>query len=206
MKLHELQSFDPIFDDWYNFVKSQELEPGHYTEQDMVKIFPEAKEIYKENIKKARTILVELHEFKRKVNRKTQNYNLYWFVEYMHTEIDKLIEGVTKDIKRWTFLISNNGKKKEGKITDEDIARAKAVPIESLFPGVLRKSAGRLTGKCPFHEEKTASFVIYEKQNSWWCYGCSEGGSVIDFVMKTQNLKFLDAVKKLIGDMNHDQN
>ena len=38
--------------------------------------------------------------------------------------------------------------------------------------------------RCPFHGEKTASMKVYDGERGWHCYGCHEGGSVIDFVMK----------------------
>ena len=47
---------------------------------------------------------------------------------------------------------------------------------------------------CPFHDDKTPSCVISPKSNLFNCFGCGAGGSVIDWVMKTQNLKFRDAV------------
>ena len=93
-----------------------------------------------------------------------------------------------------------NGKVIEGQITDADITQAKSRPISDLFAGKLTRSGQRLTGKCPFHDEKTGSFVIYTNQNSWWCFGCSEGGSVVDFVMKQQNLKFIDAINYLLNN------
>ncbi len=50
---------------------------------------------------------------------------------------------------------------------------------------------------CPFHKEKTPSFNVNEKKNLWYCFGCGEGGSVIDFVMKLNNYSFIEAIKYL---------
>lgn len=87
-----------------------------------------------------------------------------------------------------------------GQFTDEDIAQAKAVPLEQFYDGdKLRKMGGKLWGKCEFHAEKTASFAIYLNQNSWWCYACSTGGDVIAYVMKKQNLDFVQAVKLILN-------
>jgi hypothetical protein len=84
-------------------------------------------------------------------------------------------------------------------ITDLDIARAREMPITDYYNGKFRSDGKRLVGTCPFHSENHGSFVIYKDQNSWWCYGaCGTGGDVIDFVMKQQNLKFLEAVKFLL--------
>lgn len=87
----------------------------------------------------------------------------------------------------------------ESRISDADIERAKSVRLETLYGERLRNSGGRLYGRCPFHNEKTGSFVIYEEQNSYHCYGCGEGGDVINFVQKQQNLKFIEAVRFLVG-------
>lgn len=100
-------------------------------------------------------------------------------------------------LKYWNSLI--NPKKhfyKEG-IIDEDIKKARKYPIEKLYNGELKQSGNRLVGKCPFHEEKTPSFYIFA-DNHYHCYGCQEHGDAIDFVMKTKNLVFLEAVKELI--------
>ena len=53
---------------------------------------------------------------------------------------------------------------------------------------------------CPFHNERTPSFTIYPKTNSWHCFGCGAGGSAIDFVMAYCGLDSLEAAKKLDMD------
>ena len=51
---------------------------------------------------------------------------------------------------------------------------------------------------CPFHAERTPSFVIYPDSGSWRCFGsCSEGGDVISFVMKRENMSFAQALENL---------
>jgi len=56
---------------------------------------------------------------------------------------------------------------------------------------------------CPFHNEKTASLKVYtEAGRGWHCFGCGEGGSVIDFVMKLFNIPFSAAVVRLNADFN----
>lgn len=55
---------------------------------------------------------------------------------------------------------------------------------------------------CPIHNENTPSFTIYHDSNSWHCFGCGAGGSVIDFVMTCFGLDALEAAKKLDADYN----
>ena len=50
---------------------------------------------------------------------------------------------------------------------------------------------------CPYHEERTPSCHVYEKTNSFYCFGCSKGGDVIELVMCTKGYSFIDAVKFL---------
>ena len=66
--------------------------------------------------------------------------------------------------------------------------------------GVALQKSGddNLLGHCPFHEDKTPSFVVSEKKNLWHCLGaCRAGGSVIDFVMRAEGVTFRHAVELL---------
>ena len=56
--------------------------------------------------------------------------------------------------------------------------------------------------KCPFHSERSASFKAYPGSRGFYCYGCNESGSVIDFVMKFFGLSFGDAIKKINEDFS----
>ena len=56
--------------------------------------------------------------------------------------------------------------------------------------------------RCPFHQEKSASFKAYPGSRGFYCYGCNESGSVIDFVMKFFGLSFGDAIKKINEDFS----
>lgn len=55
---------------------------------------------------------------------------------------------------------------------------------------------------CPFHNEKTPSLKIYKGDGGYYCFGCGEHGTVIDFVMKYFNLSFKEAITKLNNDFN----
>jgi len=61
----------------------------------------------------------------------------------------------------------------------------------------LKKNGGRYLGLCPFHREKTPSFFVSEKDRLYYCFGCHEGGNVINFIQKINNLDFTEAVKYL---------
>ena len=61
----------------------------------------------------------------------------------------------------------------------------------------LKRRGRNMVGLCPFHGEKTTSFNIYTENGSFYCFGCGVGGDVITFVMKMENLDYVDAVKFL---------
>jgi DNA primase len=61
----------------------------------------------------------------------------------------------------------------------------------------LRRAGSRLTGRCPFHEERTPSFSVNPQDKLYYCFGCGAGGDVITFVRETENLDFAGAVEWL---------
>ena len=63
---------------------------------------------------------------------------------------------------------------------------------------VSLKRAGRLyKGLCPFHSERTPSFMVYPDTQSFYCFGCGKGGDVIKFTMEINNLTYIEAVRLL---------
>jgi DNA primase len=61
----------------------------------------------------------------------------------------------------------------------------------------LRKAGTTLKGLCPFHGEKTPSFVVTPARETWHCFGCGEGGDIFSFVMRREGLTFPEALKRL---------
>ena len=79
----------------------------------------------------------------------------------------------------------------------EDVkSRCDIVSTISQYMSV-KPSGSNYKGLCPFHGEKTPSFYINTSKQIYKCFGCGEGGDVINFVMKMENLDFIDAVKLL---------
>ncbi|WP_374656468.1 DNA primase [Dongia sp.] len=66
----------------------------------------------------------------------------------------------------------------------------------------LNRRGLQATGLCPFHNEKSPSFHVYEGPDEphYHCFGCGAHGDVITFVMETEGLQFRDAVEKLAGE------
>ena len=61
----------------------------------------------------------------------------------------------------------------------------------------LKRHGRNMVGLCPFHGEKPPSFNIYTESGSFYCFGCGAGGDVITFIMKIENLDYVEAVKFL---------
>lgn len=78
-----------------------------------------------------------------------------------------------------------------------EVSRAKQFPMEELFPTELRKTGKQWMGKCPFHEEKTASFAIFPDNNGK-CFGCAWSGDSIKFLMDLKKYTFPEAVRNLL--------
>ena len=55
-------------------------------------------------------------------------------------------------------------------------------------------------GLCPFHNEKTPSFYVVEDKGFFHCFGCGAHGDAIGFVMRADNLDFIEAVERLAGE------
>ena len=62
----------------------------------------------------------------------------------------------------------------------------------------LARSGRNMKGNCPFHNEKTPSFYVYE--DGYHCFGCGAHGDAISFVMQSQGLGFMEAVESLAGE------
>lgn len=61
----------------------------------------------------------------------------------------------------------------------------------------LKRRGKNVIGLCPFHNEKTPSFTLYPENGSFYCFGCSVGGDVITFIMRMENLDYIEAVRLL---------
>src|SRR6202030_4769080 len=64
----------------------------------------------------------------------------------------------------------------------------------------LARNGHEYGGLCPFHNEKTPSFYVVEDKGFFHCFGCGAHGDAIGFVMRSENLDFIEAVERLADE------
>jgi len=88
-----------------------------------------------------------------------------------------------------------------GRIRDDDLAlvreRSAIDEVVGEYLQLRGAGGGSLKGLCPFHDEKTPSFNVTPARGLWYCFSCQEGGDVIKFVQKIDNLGFTETVERL---------
>lgn len=80
-----------------------------------------------------------------------------------------------------------------------DIAHVEDIVGETVD---LKRRGSNLIGLCPFHGEKTPSFIVSPSKNIYKCFGCGKGGRSIDFLMEYQKMSFVEAIRYLAGKYN----
>ncbi len=66
----------------------------------------------------------------------------------------------------------------------------------------LRQRNQEFLGLCPFHNEKSPSFIVNDQRGFYHCFGCAAHGDVIQFLMKSEELEYKSAIIKLMEDFN----
>jgi DNA primase len=91
-----------------------------------------------------------------------------------------------------------------GRIPEDtlQVVRDRVDIVDLVGRYVSLKKAGRShKGLCPFHHEKTPSFVVTPERGTWHCFGCGEGGNAFAFLMRHENLTFPEAVRSLAAEI-----
>jgi DNA primase len=88
-----------------------------------------------------------------------------------------------------------------GRIRDDDIAlvreRARIDEVVRDYVSLKNAGGGSMKGLCPFHDERTPSFHVTPSRGMWYCFGCAEGGDVLNFLQRIDHLTFAESVEKL---------
>ncbi len=67
--------------------------------------------------------------------------------------------------------------------------------IQEYLP--LKQVGSYFKARCPFHQEKTPSFIVSRERQMWHCFGCSKGGDVFAFVQEMEGMQFVEALRML---------
>src|SRR4030042_2640130 len=67
--------------------------------------------------------------------------------------------------------------------------------IGSFVP--LKKAGRNYKGLCPFHSEKTPSFMVSQEKQIWHCFGCGKGGDIFGFLIEKEGISFSEALVQL---------
>ena len=86
-------------------------------------------------------------------------------------------------------------------MTDAPAQVREATDLKSLVSRYveLKRAGKRWVGLCPFHREKTPSFGVHQ-DGYWKCFGCDDGGSCFDFLMKIEGIGFGEALRRLADE------
>jgi len=84
-------------------------------------------------------------------------------------------------------------------MTDIELIKSKIDIVGFISEYIQLKKAGRnFKALCPFHSERTPSFVVSPERQSWHCFGaCNQGGDVVSFLQKWENIEFVEALRIL---------
>ena len=177
-----------------------------YTLAHALDTFPEAvpaaRRATKSKLKELKQAVSGLHDFREIWTADIQKLNFKLqpaYIEYLDDLIDRLREGYEREIKKYQWqlnYIENLGKpvdeKKAGSgVTEEQVYRAKQVPITELL------QFKRGTTLCIFHDDKRPSLKYYPKDNHVFCFSCQRSADSIDLYMTLNGCDFKEAVRRL---------
>jgi len=173
----------------------QNFSTPRYSNSRLLQIFPEARPILKKGLKDYASQAEKLRKrieiaLKKLYEKVTDEFSIWFYEQFFEVFLGEGLERTTKKIReiKWTL----NPIKREGQITPEIIARAKEYPFENLIKFNRAKKA-----LCMFHDEKHPSLSLNPKTNRIKCFGCGINLDPIGYIMETQNLSFIEAVKYL---------
>lgn len=184
-------------------IKQQRRQSLRISDRQLMEAFPEAATVLADQLKRlngsASLLKLGIKIKCLSARAKTKDEFSLWFYDQLidatHGRELRSLQKQISVIKRRLNILA--GVTIPGQLTDEAIAHAKEQPIEQLLSEPLRPVGQRLMGRCPLHEDKIPSFVVYKTTNTCWCFGCSTGGDTIKLTQLLHGYSFKQAVNYL---------
>jgi hypothetical protein len=177
------------------------LNHNRLTHTQIVEAFPnECKTILPREIKRIKRIKREYDKhIERMINSPYDKFSEWFAVEALKILYPKKIFDYLNNLEALQRLVNNQITiKNDMKFTEEQLQMARLKPLLEIHNfEKLKKTGQRYVALCPFHTEKSGSFIIYPSQ-TFHCFGCHISGNPIDFLMKLEGLTFQSAVERLI--------
>jgi hypothetical protein len=197
--------------DWEEFETDLRLERQwreslpYFSDRELLEIFPEAKNVFSAKIaewmeereKIYLSIRRKLTAIKYSVSDETAKQIQKSMIEIFDgAQLAKISKHINR-LQRLLFLAQK--RKAKGGVSDSEVQHALATPIQDILKQKFQRSDNKLIGLCPLHKEKSPSFYIYTKNNSFYCYGCQAGGDAINLMRQLHDFSFVQAVRYLVN-------
>lgn len=187
--------------------KLRGYEISWYSDMELLTIFPELRGLISSKIPQLEKIVKEKEKEISKELDRINGLRINEFSKWFSREIVKMeyVPELQKcdwelfNLKRYLQLFNPNHSKKHIQNFQEKIEIAKNYPIYELASRFmeLKQCGNKYSGHCPYHEDRHASFFIFSDTNSYYCFSCQKGGSVINLTMELYSTDFKSAVKIL---------
>jgi hypothetical protein len=195
--LDEMEFYFKLEEEW----KENHLSKVPTTIYELASTYPEAREYLEKKVAQQDKEIVKLNELLKKIKanplyKKQENKQLRALLIFSTTrDRNRLVQQV-----EWNESIIDaikaKGRKKvpKGALTESEILQAKSIPVTNFIQfGRDNKAC------CIWHNEKTGSMHYYKKTNKVHCFGCNQGGDVVDVIQQMHGIDFRDAVRFLIN-------
>ena len=140
----------------------------------------------------------ELVDIQSKIDDLKKNGKTEWWLReiIIKQAEDRYLKPAISKYKKLKFLQAKENGKISKQFIDKDTI-INNVKISDILGEPREKSQSRCKYGCPLHQEDTPSFVWYKNTNTFYCFGCHEGGNVITLYMKLNKCDFKTAIKEL---------
>jgi hypothetical protein len=162
---------------------------------ELHKIFPECKSILPRLIKEDKKKLQQIKNHQEKIKRICidkikQPKNLEFVIDLAIAAYGEVVKEkeIENRIKTNSHILANFSRSTK----ELDISAIKRIPITDYIEVNRAHKAN-----CPLHDDKNASFTYYPQNNSFYCFGCGEGGDIIRFIERLHKVSFKEAIKIL---------